>query len=289
MKAVIGVGFQKHCLAVTEVFTRLGFPGSEAVLVHTVEPVLPDAGFMPADYMGPIAEIQRQRKEDGEKRMAEVAEFISKSGIPSRSVTSYGFPAHEITALADKESADLVIVGSEMRGGVESFLMGSVSRALVTGAHTSILVGKAPVADGEKLNAVFATDHSAYAGTCADLLVRLAPRGLGAVTVVSADTTDPDVQDALRSAGPEGLTHEHVMERKNQEVCSKLRKVCEKAESVVMRGTAEAVIDAVMKRSKADLLILGAHGHGFLERLLMGSTALHMVGNAPWNVLVLRA
>ena len=36
------------------------------------------------------------------------------------------------------------------------------------------------------------------------------------------------------------------------------------------------------------LMILGAQGHGFIERLLIGSTSLHQVAAEPYPVLVLR-
>ena len=42
------------------------FPQPEAVLVHAVEPVLPDGGFSPTTSAGPVADIQNQRKKDGE-------------------------------------------------------------------------------------------------------------------------------------------------------------------------------------------------------------------------------
>jgi hypothetical protein len=100
MKAIIGVGYMKQCLAGVDIFARLRFPKSEAVLVHAVEPVFPDGGFMPTAAINPITEIQAQRHQDGEKRMAEVAAELEKLGIPSRSVTKFGNAAHEITDVA---------------------------------------------------------------------------------------------------------------------------------------------------------------------------------------------
>jgi hypothetical protein len=61
MKAVIGVGFTSHCLSGVDIFAKLRFRDSEVVLVHSVEPVLPDGGFMAPGALGPIAEIQEQR------------------------------------------------------------------------------------------------------------------------------------------------------------------------------------------------------------------------------------
>ncbi|RYG31629.1 universal stress protein, partial [bacterium] len=43
-----------------------------------------------------------------------------------------------------------------------------------------------------------------------------------------------------------------------------------------------------MSETGSDLLILGARGHGLIERLLIGSLALHVVVAEPYSVMVLR-
>ncbi|HXH62245.1 MAG TPA: universal stress protein, partial [Fimbriimonadaceae bacterium] len=236
--------------------------------------------------MSPIAEIQRQRREDGERRMSELATELEAKGLRSKSVSVFGKPSHMITEVASAEGADLIVAGSGRKGSLASFIMGSVTRALVVDSKHSILVGKQASGEGT-LDAVLATDHSEYADGCVDLLVRLAPR-LGKVTVVCADTTDERVREALDEEAPGDSTHADVLAQRNEAVCKKVTPICSKTESVVVTGSANEVISSVMARTEAGLLILGAHGHGYLERLVMGSTAMHMVGNEPWNVLVLR-
>jgi nucleotide-binding universal stress UspA family protein len=210
-----------------------------------------------------------------------LAADLSARGIANRSVVTFGRAAHEITSVADREAADLIIAGSGHKGSLETFLMGSVTRALVVEAKRSVLVGKRAMSAGDKVSAVLATDHSEYADRCVDLLVRLAPAGLGKVTIVSADTSDKEVRSVTTE-------YEGALRSRNEIVAGKLAGLGCDVEALVLQGSANEVIDAAMEKTGADLLILGAHGHGFLERLLMGSTAMHMVANSPWNVLVLR-
>ena len=206
-------------------------------------------------------------------------------------MTRFGSPAHEITGVAREVEADMIVSGSGKKGNFESFIMGSVTRALLTDAKRSILVGKQMVEDGQKINIVYATDHSEYADSCIDHLIDLSPAGIGKVTVVSANTVEPDIRDMLdehnRTTG-DGMSMTDALEDRNRLVCEKLSAVCDSTESVVIQGHANEVINAAMEKSSADLLVLGAHGHGFLERLVIGSTAMHMIGNEPWNTLVLR-
>jgi nucleotide-binding universal stress UspA family protein len=49
------------------------------------------------------------------------------------------------------------------------------------------------------------------------------------------------------------------------------------------------VIGEVMREKAADLLVIGAQGTGVLERLFVGSVAMHQVVNEPWNLMLLRA
>lgn len=283
MKAVVGVSFIGQSKTGLDLFLRLGFPAPHAVLVHAVESVLPDGGFLPEGGMSPIVDIQRQRKEDGERLLAETA---AKLGCTHETRIAFGNPAHMLTDIAEETGADLLVSGSDMKGAIESMIMGSVTRALVTAAKRSILIAKQEVGDGRALKVVFATDHSEYADRCADLLVRLAPTGIGHLTIVTADTADPSVREALD--GAEGITHGETLARKNEALRKRLLPLCSDIETHVIAGPAEAAIDEAMKIAKADLLVIGAQGHGFLERLIMGSTAMHMVANSPWNVLVLR-
>ena len=52
-----------------------------------------------------------------------------------------------------------------------------------------------------------------------------------------------------------------------------------------------AVPDALVrfaKRQKADLIVMGTHGHGFLARALLGSVAQRVVNKAPVPVMLIR-
>ncbi len=286
MKAVVGIGSKSECLSALDLFARLGFPDSSAVLVYSVESVLPDGGFLPEAGISPIVDIQRQRQQDGARLLDEVAAEYKERGLACTTLVVFGSPAHTITEVAERDRADLLVAGSGKKGPFESFIMGSVTRALVSASQCSILVGKVAVGAGRPLNVLYATDHSSYASQCADLFVRLAPTGIGKITVVTADTLDADVREAIDNA--EGISRSEVLSRKNDALKKSLQSVGRDIDCHVIAGSANNAIDEAMKLTRADLLVIGAHGHGFLERMVMGSTAMHMVGNAPWNVLVLR-
>jgi nucleotide-binding universal stress UspA family protein len=69
------------------------------------------------------AEIQREFEQDWCKPLRD-------SGLPYRTVIEDGRAASVIASVADREEADLVVVGRRGRGSVSELVLGSVSHEL---------------------------------------------------------------------------------------------------------------------------------------------------------------
>jgi nucleotide-binding universal stress UspA family protein len=57
-------------------------------------------------------------------------------------------------------------------------------------------------------------------------------------------------------------------------------------ETVVLQGFAHVAIVELARARKADLIVLGTHGHGFMGHILMGSTTERVVHESPCPVMV---
>lgn len=57
---------------------------------------------------------------------------------------------------------------------------------------------------------------------------------------------------------------------------------------LVEMGDAGSTICAVAERENADIVVLGSHGHGWLQRVLIGSVSSHVLHHAPCAVMVMR-
>lgn len=57
--------------------------------------------------------------------------------------------------------------------------------------------------------------------------------------------------------------------------------------AVVIGNPKEAIVEEAQKWS-ADLIVLGSHGYGFWERMMLGSVSNAVVQHAPCSVLVVR-
>jgi nucleotide-binding universal stress UspA family protein len=65
-------------------------------------------------------------------------------GIPVSHVFLEGDPASEIVRLATETAADLIVMGTHGRSGLERLLMGSVAEKVMRNAPCSVLVVKLP-------------------------------------------------------------------------------------------------------------------------------------------------
>ncbi len=70
----------------------------------------------------------------------EWCEPIRNANIPHRVATLDGGPAGAIKAVADREDADLIVVGTRGHGGFTELLLGSVGHQLAHHAHRPLLV-----------------------------------------------------------------------------------------------------------------------------------------------------
>jgi nucleotide-binding universal stress UspA family protein len=188
-------------------------------------------------------------------------------------VQRLGSPVSVLTAEADERSADLIAVGSEQKGTWGSLFFGSVGKGLLMGADHSILFGKGPVENEGAINAIFATDHSEYAQKAADWLLSHLPAGFGQVVVLTAVGEKDD---------------RATFEKANHDLAIRFNQQGIAARGEVVEGHPSQAIKQAMSAHKSDLLIVGAQGHGFLERLRIGSLSFEVVVNSPYSVLVIR-
>lgn len=292
-KAVIGIDPVGTYRPALDLLLRLGLQDLQVTAVSVAEPVMADpTGFEAVEFM-PVTELIEQELDNCEKRLKTVKEELESKGIPCQTVLESGMPLTEIEEEAEKEHADLIVAGSEKKGFFGRLFEASVAEGLAIESKSSFLIGRNEVTSPSKLKAVIATDHSEYCTKCLDLLVSLKPTGLGEVHILSS-FTPAEISFAYENA--ENLVDGHDSERirealeaKNEALASRLAPLADKVTHEVVENHPNGAINAVMKERNADLLIMGAHGHGLIERIFIGSVSMHQVKSENHNILVMRA
>ncbi|KAJ1297035.1 hypothetical protein BS78_01G347300 [Paspalum vaginatum] len=87
---------------------------------------------------------------------------------------------------------------------------------------------------------------------------------------------------------------EQVMASAADTVVARAKNICTAAfpnvrvETCVEKGDPRDVICGAAEKAGADMLVMGSHGYGFLQRALMGSVSNHCVQNCKCPVVVVK-
>lgn len=289
MKIVLGIDSPIAAKVLMPLIGRLRLEDPCLDLVNVVDTTLPvtASSLMGAEPNGAFLDILQK---SGSKALEEAEAAVHAHDYACRTIQEFGAPSRTLMEYATTSKADIIGVASLLRGPLESFVYGGVSRALAIGAIQSVLIAKGEIKPEGGIKAVFAVDHSSYCNACINRFLSYPIRGIESILLVTA--FDPRT---FRGLGHPNLTLEEInvaVEKRFQEkleaIAQKFKAVGYNVDTAVREGHANDVIRTSMLERHADLLILGAHGHSFLERLLVGSVSLHQAVSESYSVLLMR-
>lgn len=133
-----------------------------------------------------------------------------------------------------------------------------------------------------------ALDTSKRSGDVLATALTLAREHEGQVTLLRAVTVPPDLPSEAFSVTPDGLVdvlRRHALEDL-QVVATAIPKELVAGFDVVVGSPWQSICEEA-KRLDVDLVVLGSHGYGALDRLL-GTTAAKVVNHCDRSVLVVR-
>lgn len=292
MKIIVGVDPAGRYKSALNMAARLKFPDTHWTLATSMDLTVPMSGYGTGVEAAYGSDYIQLLDETVEQILEEARVDACAHGISPETVQLSGGAALALSQYAEDTRAELVAVDSERKGRLGSLFLGSVSRGLAIGASQSVLVTKGDVAPKGPLNVVFATDHSDYANRALDKLLSWAPAGIQRVHVVCAFHAEGE--NAFERIGLIDL-NPSVAESLRQETKRRTDEVVLKflaagypcSGEMVDLHVAEAINHA-MTIADAQLLIMGAQGHGFMHRVLLGSTSLHQVVVEPHSILIVR-
>ena len=298
MKAIVGIDPEQRYESALALLGRLQFTDLHLDLTHVFRPLSATVTAEiscpePGGYVPP--DVLEQMEQSNKTRATEVLEqALCKARRMDPHPTGtlmLGFPAPQLMSHADESHSDLVCVTAHRHSALECFVLGSVCRALVIGAHQSILIAKGRPEPLGDLKVVVATDHSPYSSRCVEKFLRFAPAGLGEVTVLSVVEPEnfiPMSPEAAKVMVEEEQKHWDEIVAKTNELRVRFEGIGSVAHSKVIMDDPAAQIAQTMRDTGADLLVMGAQGHGFLERITVGSVSLHQVVSESFPVLIIR-
>jgi nucleotide-binding universal stress UspA family protein len=209
-------------------------------------------------------------------------------------------PAVGLLDSAAEWKSDLIVVGARGHGSLQQLLLGSVSRAVVHGAHLPVLVVRAAPPTDRGLRVLFC-HHKASAASVAKVVSHFHwPAGTAGSVLGVAESMlvaplppwlanrvrDPDVADIANAWQQEHDAEVKSLEGVLRGFGKELPPAFRDAEPIVLEGNPG---DRILERAKADgtdLIVLGRTPTDALSRWLIGSTSEAVLTHAHASVLI---
>jgi nucleotide-binding universal stress UspA family protein len=203
------------------------------------------------------------------------------SGAPGELVIRIGRPAPVLQAETERVGAGLVILGGKQHLALGRWLGGSTALDAARLLSAPVLITKGELTDLDRV--LVAVDLSPAAELTileAERFARLAQGKLRAIHVIESLTTNPAVARWVDQQRFEGQSLA-ALERR---VWPRLQIV--DAERTVRFGDVVHELTAEAAEWGAHLLVVGAHGKDWIDRLLLGSVTERLINALPAPLLV---
>ena len=202
-------------------------------------------------------------------------------------------PARAIAAAADAHAADLVVLGTHGRRGLERAFLGSVAeRALRTVDRPVLAVKEDPEAAARPIEKILlAVDFSAHSERAVQVAAELAERLRGvSLDVVHAFDLPHDFNPYLSELGVElERKIEADRSRRLELACKPLAERKLRMKLHLLRGRPDVVIAEAARQMGSQLIVMGTRGSSGLAHVLLGSVAERTLRAADCSVLCVKA
>ena len=139
MKILIAIdGSDYSQAALQSVIARPWPPDTEVKVLHVVEPPSLLMGREMGGYDPEFEMVWKALREQAKDLVSKAAEKLSGAKFNVSTELVEGDPKSQIIDIANEWRADMIVLGSHGRMGLNRFLMGSVSQDVVRHAHCSV-------------------------------------------------------------------------------------------------------------------------------------------------------
>ena len=248
-------------------------------LLHVVEPVALMGYEVPVN----VADLTASMASSARTELAKICKRAEGKGVRVESMIRTGNTDLEIARIIKSGKANLVVMGTHGRRGFERWFVGSVTERLLRRTSVPLLTmgnTKSRVAPAAIRRILVATDFSAGTSDAINYAFSIAQECQAKVTLLHVlNDISADVSGRYR----EGLM-QSIRERLEKLVPAEARIWCE-VDTRVETGLPGRRLLSILKSGKNDLLVMNIHGKRMLERVMIGSTAEHVLRGAAIPVL----
>ena len=253
--------------------------GVECCLVHAAREHWAISGG--TDIPIDVGAMNRAVLQIAQERLAEALASTMPEEAISRLEVRLGRAAVLIRQIAAEHDAGLVVLGAKHHQAVTRWIGGSTVHSVVRTSKIPVLVSCMQEASIKRvLVAVDVSYAAAPTVTEATMFAGLFGAELRVVHVIEPLP--------LIAALPIALDQDAYYRVSKEQFNEEMSRILEGAEVslVVRRGTAESALSEEVEQWDADVLVMGSHGKGWVDRLLVGSTTERLLNHLPTSTLV---
>ncbi|MGV3615118.1 MAG: universal stress protein [Fimbriimonas sp.] len=293
MKVVLGIDQSLASQAALELVLRMKFQDLHLTLVHSVESVLPAGEFIDAQGHA-IPDLATENLKSSSVLLREAQEQAELYGVEAHARTCLGDPPQALEGVANEIGANLIAVGRHRRPVWQEILLGSTPKRLLHESKRHLLIAHGPVEARDKLKVLFAVDQRFETSAYIKAFVEMRPKGVGEIEVLTVNcTNDEDVRELVHGLPvttevAEGWASAGLRQRNTS--LTKLFGALgvPSIPRVAYGNIPDNTLADIAERDNADLVVVGAHRHGFLDRHLHHSVSEGLLAAGPHGLMVLR-
>lgn len=269
--------------------------GAALHLVHAVFQV--DPGLLREGSDHPLRGISEEALRGAGARLDEDVREIAADGLEVTGRVDFGQPSDVILRAVRDLDADLVVVATRGLGGFRHLLLGSTAETVVQKCRVPVLTvraGGGANAPGPVRRVLLPTDFSVDARGALEAAIETFRLDGDATIHLLHVVQLPPEYEVYRADGLSGMSRglvERSVEIAGEDlerVAGPLRERGLAVETGVAEGEPASVIVARAADLGVDLVAMGTHGAGALERLFLGNVARRVVQHAACPVLTVR-
>jgi nucleotide-binding universal stress UspA family protein len=261
--------------------------GARLELVHVVDKIaLNELELLFGDEAATLQEAIRAQMRDALADLA--ADICEPLGISAGRQLVEGAVLGGIASLADRLDAGLLVVGARGAGFMRHWLLGATAERLLRKTLRPVLVVKQTPHEAYR-RALVPMDFSPWSQGALRLAMAIAP----AADLILMHASSVPFEGKMHYAGVAEKVIRHHRETASREALARLKQTAVDTglatanwHPVVIHGDAASRILEQEEEQGADLIVIGKHGAGIIEELLLGSVTKHVLAQARCDVLV---
>lgn len=281
-RILVGVDDSPQAAAAVALGARLAHAmGGECIPVHAVREWW--VAFADEDLADHAAELRASLVDLERKEVARVLAGHAPEDVIRSMIVRPGRAALVLRDVARDLDADVIVLGGKHHSALRRWVGGSTALDAVRSAGMPVLVTAQRADDALFRRIVAAVDLSEAAAPTAALARRLAT-ALGAELIALSVIEPPLPLPGVTAPLTETEYSSRAVQALERSVWPLFGK--RGVETVARSGHVVDVIQHEAARRQADLVVVGSHGKGWRERLLLGSVTERLLNHLPTSLLV---